>query len=642
MRGSAPTSLWDAYNQRCLSGELAALGKRLGGEDRAEENRREAAPDSVRGTVPPPAIDALASIFGLSIFEREVVLLLAGIELDSALASQCGQVAGRVARAPINFSFAMATLRDPHWNALAPSAPLRRFRLVEIEPGHGLTYAPLHIDERVLHYLVGVNKLDDRLAGFLAQKRKPERLSDEHLELVAEILRRFGPTPSLTTLLHLCGDDPSAQENVAALLAHHAGRELYVLRHEDTPPIGAELDQFVRLWTREGMLLPASLLLQWEGEIPSAAARRLAEKFPRDLTIATRESPRLHRVASRYEVNKPDAAAQKRLWIESLGDAAPSVGANLDQIAQQFRFSADTIDSLARTVQCDEPDEAPARLWSACRTHCRPRLETLAERIVPAAGWEDLILPAPQTQTLRSLVAQSRHRMTVYESWGFAARGRRGLGLSALFSGPSGTGKTLAAEVLARELELDLYRIDLSSVVSKYIGETEKNLRQVFDAAETGGVLLLFDEADALFGKRSEVKDSHDRYANIEVGYLLQRIESFQGLAVLTTNAKASLDKAFQRRLRFSVDFPFPDAPEREGIWRRVLPPDAPTAGLDPRLLASLNVSGGNIRTIALNAAFLAAEAGQPIGMGHMLEAARLEADKIERPLAERETRGWK
>jgi SpoVK/Ycf46/Vps4 family AAA+-type ATPase len=213
--------------------------------------------------------------------------------------------------------------------------------------------------------------------------------------------------------------------------------------------------------------------------------------------------------------------------------------------------------------------------------------------------------------------------------------------VTALFTGESGTGKTLAAEVIANDLGLDLYRIDLSSVVSKYIGETEKNLKQVFDAAEEGGVLLLFDEADALFGKRSEVRDSHDRYANIEVGYLLQRMEAYEGLAILTTNLKSSLDKAFQRRLRFIVNFPFPDVAQREAMWNRVFPSDTPTKGLDARRLAQLNVTGGNIRNIALNAGFLAASSTRTVDMGHMLQAARLEANKIERPLSDAETRGW-
>jgi SpoVK/Ycf46/Vps4 family AAA+-type ATPase len=265
----------------------------------------------------------------------------------------------------------------------------------------------------------------------------------------------------------------------------------------------------------------------------------------------------------------------------------------------------------------------------------------MAQRIVPCATWDDLILPDLQKNTLRQLAAQVRHRMKVYETWGFAEKGQRGLGVSALFTGVSGTGKTMAAEVLARELRLDLYRIDLSAVVSKYIGETEKNLKQVFDGAEEGGVLLLFDEADALFGRRSEVRDSHDRYANIEIGYLLQRMEAYQGLAILTTNLRSSMDTAFQRRLRFTVNFLFPDAAHREAIWRKVFPAATPTEGLDAKKLAQLNVTGGNIRNIALNAAFLAAEAGTPVGMANLVEAARLEAQKIERPLSDAETRGW-
>jgi SpoVK/Ycf46/Vps4 family AAA+-type ATPase len=195
--------------------------------------------------------------------------------------------------------------------------------------------------------------------------------------------------------------------------------------------------------------------------------------------------------------------------------------------------------------------------------------------------------------------------------------------------------------VLGRELRLDLYRIDLSQVVSKYIGETEKNLRRVFDAAEGSGAILLFDEADALFGKRSEVKDSHDRYANIEVGYLLQRMEAYSGLAILTTNQRGALDPAFLRRIRFIVEFPFPDATQRASIWRRTFPARTPTAGLAYERLARLYVAGGTIRNIALNAAFLAADAGDPVGMAHLLRAARAECAKIEKPLGEGEVAGW-
>jgi SpoVK/Ycf46/Vps4 family AAA+-type ATPase len=265
----------------------------------------------------------------------------------------------------------------------------------------------------------------------------------------------------------------------------------------------------------------------------------------------------------------------------------------------------------------------------------------LAQHISTAAVWDDLVLPETQKRLLSEIAAHVKQRLKVYETWGFGHRGSRGLGISALFVGPSGTGKTMAAEVLANSLRLDLYRIDLSQVVSKYIGETEKNLRRVFDAAEDSGAILLFDEADALFGKRSEVKDSHDRYANIEISYLLQRMEAYRGLAVLTTNMKDAIDSAFLRRIRFVVQFPFPNVEQRLDIWRHIFPADTPTEGVDMEKLSRLNVAGGNIRNIALHAAFLAADADEPVRMKHLLRAARVEYSKLEKSLTDTEIRGW-
>ena len=278
----------------------------------------------------------------------------------------------------------------------------------------------------------------------------------------------------------------------------------------------------------------------------------------------------------------------------------------------------------------------PARLFAS-----KARLDELAQYIDTVAVWGDLVLPEMQRQILSEIAAHVRQRVKVYETWGFASRSSRGLGISALFAGPSGTGKTMAAEVLANELRLDLYRIDLSQVVSKYIGETEKNLRQVFDPAEDSGSILLFDEADALFGKRSEVKDSHDRYANIEISYLLQRMEAYRGLAILTTNMKDALDTAFLRRIRFVVQFPFPNTEQRADIWRRIFPQETPTNDLDIEKLARLNVAGGSIRNIALHAAFLAADTDEPVTMTHLLRAARVEYSKIEKALTDAEIRGW-
>jgi SpoVK/Ycf46/Vps4 family AAA+-type ATPase len=332
-------------------------------------------------------------------------------------------------------------------------------------------------------------------------------------------------------------------------------------------------------------------------------------------------------------VDKPVPEEQQRLWRQALqtgpGDTLPQ------RLATQFRFGAREIAEHAASPQ------ATHSLWQRCREAARPRLEALAQRVTSSATWADLVLPDTARQTLRLIAAQLQHRHRVHTDWGFAERSGRGLGLSALFFGDSGVGKTLACEVLANELQLDLYRIDLSAVVSKYIGETEKNLRSVFDGAEDTGAILLFDEADALFGKRSEVKDSHDRYANIEVGYLLQRMEAYRGLAVLTTNQRAALDAAFLRRLRFVVNFPFPDQAQRERIWRCSFPAALPRGEIDFAKLAKLPLAGGAINNIVLNAAFFAAADDAPVQMQHLAQAAQLEAAKQERPGADSQTRGW-
>jgi SpoVK/Ycf46/Vps4 family AAA+-type ATPase len=298
-------------------------------------------------------------------------------------------------------------------------------------------------------------------------------------------------------------------------------------------------------------------------------------------------------------------------------------------------------EALARRNAPENNGDLAATIWTLCRSRLRARLEGLAQRIEASVTWDDLVLPDVQKETLRTIAVQLRHRIQVHERWGFAEKSRRGLGIGALFSGPSGTGKTMAAEVLAHKLGLDLYRIDLASVVSKYIGETEKNLRRVFDAAEESGAILLFDEADALFGRRSEVKDSHDRYANVEVSYLLQRMEAYRGLAILTTNMKSALDPAFLRRLRFVMQFPFPEHAQRAEIWRRIFPAATPIDGVDASRLALLRLAGGNIRHIAMNAAFLAADEGAPVRMHHLQVAARGEYAKLERQLTQSESEAW-
>ena len=373
---------------------------------------------------------------------------------------------------------------------------------------------------------------------------------------------------------------------------------------------------------------------------------RFLERVACPVAVAVREPLRLSgRPTVVVPVSRPTRDEQRTIWREALGTRVDQVNGQLERFVDQFSLDAEDIRSAALEVMAQRSaattGDFETALWESCRMRQRPHLDQLAQRIEGAAVWDDLVLPWAQLQVLRDVAIHVRQRTRVYQDWGFAKKGRRGLGISALFAGASGTGKTMAAEVLASELRFDLYRIDLSQVVSKYIGETEKNLARLFDAAEGAGVILLFDEADALFGKRSEVRDSHDRYANIEISYLLQRMEAYDGLAILTTNLKAALDPAFLRRIRFVVQFPFPNADQRSEIWRRIFPAETPTAGLNVDQLARLNVAGGNIRNIAMNAAFLAAEANEPVRMAHLLQAARAEHTKLERPLSETETRGW-
>ena len=463
------------------------------------------------------------------------------------------------------------------------------------------------------------------------------------------IVRRLKQVPAGQNLpvVQLLGADAPSKQLVAAHSAGALGLRVYRLSAALLPTQAAELETLARLWQRESLLLPLALYLDAMGSEIDAPQAGLASPVNRLLArlggvvfLDTRDIWQgLAQSSLPVDVSKPTAAEQRAAWSAALGEAAGETPALL---TGQFNLGLSGIQQIARQV-LSEPatEERPLhdRLWDACLASTRPRLDTLAQRLEPKATWDDIVLPAAETGLLRQIAAQVGQRSTVYQSWGFGEKMSRGLGISALFTGDSGTGKTMAAEVIANELRLNLYRIDLSAVVSKYIGETEKNLRRLFDAAEDGGAILFFDEADALFGKRSEVKDSHDRYANIEINYLLQRMEAYRGLAILATNMKSALDPAFMRRLRFVVNFRFPSVAERQEIWRKVFPSQTPTAGLDFDRLARLNLTGGNIQSIALNAAFAAAQAAAKVTAPLVLDAARTELRKLGRVINELEFR---
>jgi hypothetical protein len=595
---------------------------------------------------PPPALVDLGRRLGLSAFEREALLLCAAIELDPQVGALCADAQGDPRLAHPTFALILSLFADPAWDVLSPQRGLRYWRLIEVAqaPGQPLITSPLRADERIVSYLKGLNVLDDRLAPLLEPVEVAQAEPPPSQQAVVDLtVRRLGAAAGpRRPLVQLLGQDAPSRQLVAAWAADRLGRQLYRLPVELLPDQTVELEALARLWHRESILLPLALFVELrDAEAAPDRTPLLARFLARSdgvVLISARElwpDPGLPGFA--VDVERPTRAEQRELWAATLGQAAGPLPASL---ADQFDLDPASIREVGEASLAEPGAGDPGlgrRLWDACLARTRPRMDVLAKLVVPKAGWDDLVLPATETGLLHQIADQMGQRSTVYETWGFGARMNRGLGVSALFAGPSGTGKTMAAEVIADELRLSLYQVDLSGVVSKYIGETERNLRRLFDAAERGGACIVFNEADALFGKRSEVRDSHDRYANIEVNYLLQRMEDFAGLAILTTNMRSALDAAFLRRLRFVVTFPFPAEAERRRIWERVFPPATPVEDLDLDQLAKLSATGSTIHNIALIAAFLAAHQGSRVTMDLLRQAARTEFRKEELPVSELE-----
>lgn len=598
----------------------------------------------------PPALVVLRRNLGLSQFESEVLLLCASMEFDTRIASLCAQAQDDATRRYPTFALAMALFAEPAWDVLSPERPLRYWRLLEInQPGaQALTTSALRADERIVNYIKGLNYLDDRLVPLLLPLRSEDRGLDLPLSqqsMVDAMVRQVQDAGSLQAVpvMQLLGADSPSKQLVASHAAVALSLPLYRLPIELLPSPPAELEQLTRLLMREAALWPFALYLDAHEMEKTAMSETHASALHRFLARSSgiffldTQDRRMDtgRASVAFDIGKPTKLEQHLAWDSLLGAQQNGTAARL---AGQFNLNLTTIHQIASTTLSSPAvgqQSIPQQLWEACVVDTRPRLELLAQRIEPKATWDDIVLPEPELKLLHELAAQVANRTRVYSDWGFAAKRARGLSINALFAGESGTGKTMAAEVLANDLRLSLFRIDLSAVVSKYIGETEKNLRRLFDAAEDGGAILFFDEADALFGKRSDVKDSHDRYANIEINYLLQRIEAYRGLAILATNRKSALDQAFMRRIRFVVEFRAHGIQERKAIWERVFPRETDTAELDYDRLAQLNLNGGNINNVAMNAAFLAAGAGSSVTMPLIFDAARAEFRKLERPIYE-------
>ncbi|NEO86555.1 MAG: ATP-binding protein [Spirulina sp. SIO3F2] len=588
------------------------------------------------------ALSQLCTQFGLSSFERGVLLLCAGLELLGDWGALCAAANGDPQRNYPTFSLALAILPQSYWQAITPQAPLRRWHLVELGNHQALAHAPLRLDERILHYLMGVQYLDTRLASLLEPLGSTAQLVPSHTAIANRIFQIWQQSDRQVPVIQLCGSNPETKRAIAHHVAQQLKTTVLVLPTEVLATATIPLDLIQCLLEREWRLNRLMVLFDFDyaDKLPIGVMRLIDNlRVPLILSTTIRYNQRHHALIT-FEVDAPSLLEQQDLWQSSLESLGVEANGQVQHLITHFNLTPGQIQSACLNLGGQENPDIK-QLWEICRTQSRPRLDELAQRIEVGADWSDLVLPEREQLVLQTITAQVQQRLRVYQDWGFGNKKKRGLGITALFAGASGTGKTMAAEAIAAELNLDVYRIDLSSIISKYIGETEKNLRKLFDAAEGGGVILLFDEADALFGKRSEVKDSHDRHANVEVAYLLQRMEAFQGLAILTTNLKSSLDQAFLRRIRFVINFPFPKALQREEIWRRVFPTQTPTKKLDYELLAKLEVAGGNIKSIAMNAAFIAAEADEPIQMKHLLQATRSEYIKIEKVLTDAEIRDW-
>jgi hypothetical protein len=610
--------------------------------------------------------------FGLSPLELDAVVVCLAPELRRAYDRLYAYLQDDITRQRPSVDLVLdllcATERE-RWAARAtfgPQAPLLRAGILraaddpQSPSGSSGLARFLALEPHITQFLLGSAALDERLTDY-ARLEMPGDASEADPALTDRVVELAGdPAPahrrerqaagvvdrggaSGHAVVYLRGRHPADIRQVAASAGHRLGRPLLTV---DIGAFGPEADPplLLRLALRDGRLHDAVVhvagvdLLRGEEHRPTAAALASAVgEHGRTVFLSGEgEWPAgrllLDDPVPEVAVPSPDTGRSATIWRAHLDAYTPHAAAWAAELAGRYRLPAARIPAVVR-LAARERAGAPqlADLRAACRQQSAPVLGDLAVKVYPRADWDDLVLPGDSVRHLREIGDEFRHRARVWDDWGFGRRSGRGRGLGVLFNGPPGTGKTMAAEVLAGDLGLDLYQVDLAGVVSKYIGETEKNLARIFAEARTGSAILFFDEADALFGKRTEVSDAHDRYANIETSFLLQKMEEYDGMVVLATNLADNLDEAFTRRLRFQVDFPFPDAGSRARIWRRVIPDGAPLSDrVDFEALAQrFPVAGANIRNIALSAAFRAAGDGGVITEEHILHGGRREYDKM-------------
>lgn len=599
-----------------------------------------------------PRLLHLQKAFGLSDLERDVLLLTLAPALDLRYERLYGYLLDDATRKRPSVNLLLDLLCPPgperlrHLALFSSEGTLLKNEFIRPVAEAGMSQPPLLNmavvpDPALVSWLVG-DYVPHAELGDLVKLWPPSEPSQTDWIIAAERLRELASSTAEWPLFAFHGPDELGQRAAARLVAGQMGRPILFI------DIAALLKQeliatrAVRLALRDALLNRAiPYLFGWDACLAdNATPRTLLQQLsqhPDFLFVASHKRWQAHAVDNGrtllwLEFPIPSFRQRRQLWNHLMGPAAAEF--SIDKLAGQFALTTEQIRDVVITARDKGVQHGRGLededLFAAARAHSNPRLGDLARKITPRYTWDDLVLPRDPVTILREIVDTVLRRPIVLDEWGIGQKLASG-GVTVLFAGPPGTGKTMAAEVIARELGLDLYKIDLSGVVSKYIGETEKNLERIFNEAQSSNAILFFDEADSIFGKRSEVKDAHDRYANIEVSYLLQRMEAYDGVTILATNLRANLDEAFTRRLQFAVDMPFPEAEDRLRIWRTLFPPDLPhDDDLDFMLLAKrFKLAGGNIRNVIVSAAYLAAGNGHKVTMEHLLHGTRRELQKM-------------
>jgi len=640
-------------------GAEADIAAAMGRLASAIESRKQA---SLNAGVPLRLI-RLAEGFRLDAFELDTILLCLAAELDLRYEKLYAYLQDDVTKKRPSVDLALNLLScsfDEKLSArqkFSSSSRLVKQQLISVINDPGMTGPSLlnmylKLDERVVSYLLDGDDIDARLSPLVSLVEPGNKLGN--LILPDDLARRLelliGGYSSGNRTFHLYFQGPygSGKRSTAGAICHSLGLRLLVVDAKRAASPGADFGTIVRLITREALLQEAAIYWHNFDVFLSDDQRSTLSIFLQELTSsktimffgaeAIWEPADLPQLVPfiRITLPRPPYSDRVSFWTNALADtAAPEV--DTTALASKFRFTGGQIRDASATARNLARRRDPqgsfvnmTDLLEACRLQSNRKLATLATQITPHYSWQDIVLPPEKLRQLREVCNAVEYRSLVYDEWGFDKKLALGKGLSLLFTGPSGTGKTMAAQILAAELGVDLYKIDLSTVISKYIGETEKNLARIFTEAVTSNAVLFFDEADALFGKRSEVRDSHDRYANIEINYLLQRMEEYEGMVILATNLRKNMDEAFVRRIQFTIEFPFPNAEQRLAIWQKTMPDAMPRRDLDLELMANrFELAGGSIRNIVLSAAFLGAEDGGFVTMAHLLRATRQEYQKM-------------